>query len=250
LRGRVSQVGLSRANNTTNTGTLDADRRNTRYQVTSSHFEQIFANLVHRTNTDFVPRQIPQAERVPSLAKSDVFWDTSDPFPLEFQAESSLLSFADMASNSDSGYWTDSDCVGSIMMNSCSSYPQFPESPFESNHFGVGSSDNTNTPSEEQKLPPVFKTTNSSLSHQCITEVQSPRLPPQGSPTLLNECPHQAYTPSPTESPGPILLEPSARWSEEALLCNEDPFMGSWASQKANHLFHDYDWVLSHVENL
>lgn len=157
-----------------------------------------------------------------------------------------------MASNSDSGYWTDSDCVGSIPMSSCSSYPAFSESSFEPNHFplGVGSSDNTNTPTEQQTHPNVFKTTNSSLSHQCIIQAQSSTLLPQDSPTLLSESPHQAYTPTSTESPDQISLEPSAGWSEEALLCNEDPFMGSWASQKANHLFHDYDWVLSHVETL
>jgi hypothetical protein len=32
-------------------------------------------------------------------------------------------------------------------------------------------------------------------------------------------------------------------------MCNDDPFMG-WASKKANHLFDDYGWVFSHVENL
>jgi hypothetical protein len=156
-----------------------------------------------------------------------------------------------MASNSDSGYWTDSDYVGSIPLSSCSNYPTFPESSLEHNCFppGVESRENNKTSTQQQEHPNVFNATDLSPSNRCITEAHGLILQPQDSPTLSDETPHQTYTARLIESPAHILLEPSARQSEETLMYSDDPFMGSWSSEKA-HLSHDYGWVLYHVENL
>jgi hypothetical protein len=210
----------------------------------------MFADIVYRTGTDAVPCDIRQAERAPSLPRSDVFWDAFEQDTLDLQAENSVLSFADMASNSDSGYWTDSDPAGPIPWSSCSNYPAFPESSLESNIFppGVENIDNTETCARQQAHPHVFNAMDSSLKNQHISEAQGPILPPPDFPTLSDEAPHQTYTALSIEDPAQISLEPSAGQSEETLMCSDDPFMGSCASEKA-HLF-DYGWVLYHVENL
>jgi hypothetical protein len=95
-----------------------------------------------------------------------------------------------------------------------------------------------------------FDATGARLSDSCITTSQILPLPPHlDTPTLSDETPHQTYAPLLLgKSVGTSLIH-FAGQSEEALMCNEDPFMG-WASKKANHLFDDYGWVLSHVENL
>jgi hypothetical protein len=207
---------------------------------------------VHRTGTDAVPHEIPQAEHVPSLDTSDVFWDAFEQDPLDLQAESSLLSFADFASNSDSGYWTDSDCVGPIPWSSYGNYPAFPESLLEGDLLpsGVQIRDITKASARQQAHPHAFNPTGSSPSNRCITEAQGLVLPLQDSPPLSDETPHHTYTALLREGPTEILLEPSACQSAEALMCSDDPFMGSRTSEKAHHLFHDYGWVLHHVENL
>jgi hypothetical protein len=212
----------------------------------------MFADIVYRTATDAVPRDMPQDEHLPSLASSDVFWGAFEQDLLDLQAENSLLSFADMASNSDSGYWTDSDRVGSIPWSSCSNYPAFPESLLQGNLFplGVESRDNTETSARKQVYSHVFNETDSSPSNPCITEAQGLILPLQDSPTLSDETPHQTCTVLLGERPTQTLLGPSAGQSEEALMCSDDPFMGSWSNEKAHHLFDDYGWVLYHVENL
>jgi len=71
----------------------------------------------------------------------------------------------------------------------------------------------------------------------------------QDSPSLSDEISDQTYTALLLENPDETSLQPNAAQSDEALICSDDPFMG-WASKKANHLFDDYGWVLSHVENL
>jgi hypothetical protein len=207
----------------------------------------MFANIVHRTGTNVVPCDIPQLTHVTSLARSDVFWDAFEQHSLDFQAESSLLSFADVASNSDSGYWTDSDLVCPIPWSSCSNYPAFPESSLEGNlpPPEIESRDNTETSSRQQAHPHVFNATESSSRDICITRAQGLNLPSQGSDeTQLHTC-----TAILIESPAKVLLESSPGPSAEELKCSDDPFMGSWASEK-DHLFDDYGWVLHHVENL
>jgi hypothetical protein len=207
----------------------------------------MFANIVHRTGTNVVPCDIPQFTHATSLARSDVFWDEFEQHSLDFQAESSLLSFADVASNSDSGYWTDSDLVRPIPWSSCCNYPAFPESSLEGNlpPPEVESRDNTETSSRQQAHPHVFNTTESSSRDICITRAQGLSLPSQGS----DETPLHTCTAILIESPGKVLLESSPGPSAEELMCSDDPFMGSWASEK-DHLFDDYGWVLHHVENL
>jgi len=208
----------------------------------------MFTDLVHRTDSNAVLREIRPAEHVSSLAISDVSWDAFEKVPLDNQAESSLLSFADMASNSDSGYWTDSDCVGPISLSSCGNYPAFPESLLEEGSLfapGSESRENTKTSAQQQANPIVFNATDSSTSKEARGIMRSP----QDSPALSDETPHQTYTALLIDNPAQIMLEASARQPEETLICSDDPFMGSWASEKA-HLFHDYDWVLNHVESL
>jgi hypothetical protein len=208
----------------------------------------MFANIVHRTGINTVPCDIPQAEHVPSLARSDVFWDAFEKHSLDFQAESSLLSFTDMASNSDSGYWTDSDLVCPIPWSSCSNYPAFPELSLEGNLSPpeVESRDNAETSSRQQAHPHVLNATDSSPRDICITRAQGLSLPYQGS----DITPHHTCIAISIESPAQVLLESSPGQSAEASMCIDDPFMGSWASEKAHHLFDDYGWVLHHVENL
>ena len=164
------------------------------------------------------------------------------------QAESSLLSFADMASNSDSGYWTDSDFTGPIPSSSCSNFPSFPEPSLEGNCFSpdVGSRETSGIPARQETHFDVFNATDLNPSNEGREDLV---LLPQDSPTLSDETLHQTHTTQLTKSHDEIMLEPSSRLSEKALMRSDDPFMGSWASEKA-HLFHDYDWVLSHVENL
>jgi hypothetical protein len=208
----------------------------------------MFANIVHRTGTNAVPCDIPQSEHATSLVRSDVFWDALEQHSLDFQAESSLISFADMASNSDSGYWTDSDLVCPIPWSSCSNYPAFPESSLEGNLPlpEVESRDNTETSARQQAYPHVFNATDSSPRDICMARAHGLSLPTQGS----DETPHHTCIATLIESPAQVLLESSPRQSAEASMCINDPFMGSWASEKAHHLFDDYGWVLHHVEKL
>jgi hypothetical protein len=208
----------------------------------------MFANIVHRTGTKAVPCGIPQSEHATSLARSDVFWDAFEQHSLDFQAESSLISFADMASNSDSGYWTDSDLVCPIPWSSCTNYPAFPESSLEGNvpPPEVESRDNTETSARQQAYTHVFSATDSSPRDICMARAEGLSLSSQGS----DETPHHTCTATLIESPAQVLFESPPCQSAEASVCINDPFMGSWEREKAHHLFDDYGWVLHHVENL
>jgi hypothetical protein len=248
LRGRLSQASLSLAKPNIKASRSDTDGQNTGYQFIISQLKKTFANIVHRTGTNAVTCDIPQSEHVTSLARPDVFWDAFEQHSLDFQVESSLLSFADIASNSDSGYWTDSDLVCPIPWSSCSNYPAFSKSSLEGNlpPPEVESTDNTETSSRQQAYPHVFKATDSSPRDICITCAQGLSPPSQGS----DETQHHTCTAILIESPAQVLLESSAGPSAEELMCSDDPFMGSWTSEKEHHLFDDYGWVLHHVENL
>jgi hypothetical protein len=248
LKSRISQASLSSAKPNTKASRSDTDGQNTRCQFIISQLKKTFANIVHRTGTNAVPCDISQSEHITSLARSDVFWDAFEQHSLDFEVESSLLSFAGVASNSDSDYWTDSDLICPIRWSSCSNYPAFPELSLEGNlpPPEVESRDNTETSSRQQAYLHVFKATDSSPRDICITCAQGLSLPSQGS----DETPNHTCTAVLAESPAQVLLESSAGPSAEELMCSDDPFMGSWASEKAHHLFDDYGWVLHHVENL
>jgi hypothetical protein len=250
LRGRTSQVSLSRARPTTKTSTSDTDSQNSRYRVISFSIRKMFADISHRTRTDDVSVDSVQTEHTPPLAGAEVFWDAFKQSPQdssEVQGHNSILNFG------DSGYWTENDGAGPIPWSSCNNYPAFPES-LEGNFFSPGlapsARDNVETFAGQNPHSLIFNATDASLSNSCMANSQNLILPPhQDPPTLSDETPHQTYTALVLENSVGTSLTPFVGQSEETLMCSEDPFMG-WASKKANHLFDDYGWVLSHVENL
>lgn len=179
------------------------------------------------------------------MARSDVSWDAFEQSSLGIKAKSSLLSFSDIASTTDSGYWTENEGAGPI---AC--YPTFPGSSPEDGLSITGVDNTTLAARQHSQSTNAFNTATLSFSTWPTPEAQGITLPPQDSPTLLDETSHDTYTALLTENSAEILLEPSALQPEDALSCNDDPFMGSWDSEKAHHLFDDYGWVLHHVENL
>ena len=206
---------------------------------------------VRRTGTDDIRLDASHAEYVPIPAAPEVFWDAFEQEALALHAKHSVSSFGDLASNNDSGYWTDSDQVGAIPWNSYSHYPAFPE-PLEGNHFSPG----LDTGDDIEAFPGLkthaltSNIVDSNLRNSSIADAQGLRFPPhQESPALSDETSDQTYTALSLDGPAQIRSQLSPGHSEEALMCSDDPFMG-WASKKANHLFDDYGWVLSHVENL
>lgn len=214
--------------------------------------KKMFADIIHRTGSDTVPRAGAHTETNPFLAEADVFWDAFEQDPLAVQAQNSLLSFGDMASNSDSGYWTDSDHVGPIPWTSCSNYPAYPGSVLEGDLYPpeVETRDSIEACARQEAHTRVFTATDSSSSNSCMAEAHNLVLSSQQDPpTLSDETPHRTYTTLLLDNPAQTSLGSSAGKSEEVLMCSDDPFMG-WASKKAHHLFDDYGWVLSHVENL
>lgn len=215
--------------------------------------QKMFADIVHRTGSDNVPQAGVHTETNPFLAEVDVFWDTFEQDPLAIQAQNSLLSFADMASNSDSWYWTDNDPVGPIPWTSGSNYPVYPGSVLEGDLYppDVETRDSTEVCARQEAHARVFPATDSSSSNSCLAEAHNLVLSPQQEdpPTLSDETPHRTYTTLSLDKPAQTSLRLSAGQSEEAIMCSDDPFMG-WASRKAHHLFDDYGWVLSRVENL
>jgi hypothetical protein len=214
--------------------------------LTISHFTPGLTDMVYRTGTDAQPRESPHAEHASPLARSDVSWDAFEQSPLGIKAKSSLLSFSDIASNTDSGYWTENECTGSL---ACS-YPTFTGTLPEDGLSTPGVDNAALAARQQLQSSSAFNTADLGFSTWPTTEAEGITLPQQDSPTLLDETPHDTYTALLTESSAEILLEPSAHQSEEALSCSDDPFMGSWDSEKAHHLFDDYGWVLHHVENL
>jgi hypothetical protein len=172
--------------------------------------------------------------RQPSRAGSDIFWDALEQNATDFQTDNSLLSFADIASTADSGYWTDSDLTGPISWSSCGNYPAFPDSPLDKTLFPMVVKDGeiVEPSAGQQEYTNMFDTAD------------------PNPPTISDEAPHQSYTALLAESPAHGLPEPSPHKSEDQLLGIDDPFMGSWTSEKAHRPIDDYGWVLYHVENL
>jgi hypothetical protein len=213
--------------------------------------EDIFADIVHRTGIKDISFDANCTETIPNRAVTEVFWDAFEQDPLTLQSKQSISSFGDLASNNDSGYWTDSDQVGAIPWNSYNPYPTFPE-PQEGNLFSL----RPDTREDIQAFPDLEEharasnTVDSNFRNSSIADSKSLQLSPhQDSPALPDETSDRTYTALLLEDPAQISLQPSPAQPEETLMCSDDPFMG-WASKKANHLFDDYGWVLSHVENL
>jgi hypothetical protein len=218
----------------------------------ASESRKILADLVYRAGSDVIPVDASHAECVPIPAAPEAFWDAFEQDALALHAKHSVSSFGDLASNNDSGYWTDSDQVGGIPWNSYSHYPAFPE-PLEGNLFSPG----LDTGDDIEAFPGLKAHTlasnivHTNLRNSSIADAQGLQFPPhQEAPALSDETSDQTYTALSLDGPAQIPSQPSPGHSEEeALMCSDDPFMG-WASKKANHLFDDYGWVLSHVENL
>lgn len=189
-----------------------------------------------------------QKDKTPSVSGSDIFWDAFEPDTSKLQSKSSILSFADIASNSDSGYWTDNDPTAWIPHND---YPAIPGSSHKESHLTAFA-----TVNDKQNLLPhqasfnMFDATTTSLEDRSVEDVQEIALAQQNLPGLSDDHLNTTYPPPLTESPDALLMNPSIGNSYEALMSSQDPFMGSWASEKAHHLFDDYGWVLHHVENL
>lgn len=174
---------------------------------------------------------------------NEIFWDAFEQNPLEDQAQTSISTFG------DSGYWTDNDGAGPVPWISCNDYPPFP-GPLDGNILSSGLG-NYEAFSEQDVDGHFSNLADPGLSNSCGAEV-SGIIPQahQDSPTLSDETSHRTYTALLLGSPAGQNSLPSAPGeSGDAALCSEDPFMG-WASKKANHLFDDYGWVLSHVEHL
>jgi len=205
-----------------------------------------FADSMHRTGTDDL-LDATHSEHIPITASTEIFWDTFDHIPLDLQGKHSVSSFGDLASNNDSGYWTDSDQV--TPWSQYNGYPAFPDSlegmisppaiePKDNSEIYAG---------RAQSFPSnVEESTSTSYSGQAHDLIPQPHQDPS---SLSDETSDQTYTSLLLEDPGNTVLQDPAAQSDEALICSDDPFMG-WASKKANHLFDDYGWVLSHVENL
>lgn len=209
--------------------------------------ENICANTVSSKETTDLPSAEAHAEQISSHGGADVFWDAFEQDPTSLQARTSVASFGDMARN-DSGYWTDSDQLGPLSWSSCSNYPTFPDQ-LEDNYFTppVDNSDMIEGSSVLQVQESVCHGTHTNSASSYIVEAQGLIPQPQDSPSLSDEAPNRTYT-ALLENHDQISLNPPAPLSEQALMCSEDPFMG-WGDKK-NHLFDDYGWVLSHVENL
>ncbi|KAF4629768.1 hypothetical protein G7Y89_g8378 [Cudoniella acicularis] len=199
--------------------------------------------------TDTVPCDATQAERVPLPAEADLFWDAFEPDPLGLRAQNSELDFGDIASNNDSGYWTDSERIAPITWSSCGNYPAFPSpAALDGNIFPpeVQTTDNiAKCGAQKETHGHVFNTPEQRFGNSRTSHLLSPSH--QDSPTPSDETPDQTYTALVPDALTQNSLEQGQ--SGEALMCSDDPFMG-WASKKAHHLFDDYGWVLSHVENL
>jgi hypothetical protein len=163
---------------------------------------------------------------------------------LEDQAQTSISNFG------DSGYWTDNEGAGPVPWNSCNNYPAFPGS-FDGNMFslGLGNIEPLSRQDFDGHISNAADT--AGLSYPCAAEVSGIITPAhQDSPILSDETSGRTCTALLLGSPdGQESSPPEAGEPGEAALCSEDPFMG-WASKKANHLFDDYGWVLSHVEHL
>jgi hypothetical protein len=179
----------------------------------------------------------------PPLTGTEIFWDAFEQGPLEDQAQRSISNFG------DSGYWTDNDGARPVPWNSCNDYPPLT-GPLDRNIFPSGLG-NFEAFLEQDIDGHFFHSADAGLSNPCTAEV--PRMAPpvhQDSPILSDETSHRTYTSLVLGNHrGEKSLALATVESEEAVLCSEDPFMG-WASKKANHLFDDYGWVLSHVEHL
>jgi hypothetical protein len=162
---------------------------------------------------------------------------------LEDQAQTSISNFG------DSGYWTDNDGAGPVPWNPCNDYPPFP-GPLDGNIFSSGLG-NFEAFSEQDVDGHFSNSADTGLSNACAAEIPSIAPPAhQDSPKLSDETSHRTYTALLLEDHGgQKSLPPAAGETEDAVLYSEDAFMG-WASKKANHLFDDYGWVLSHVEHL
>jgi hypothetical protein len=199
----------------------------------------MIADYYRESNAAFCA-SIP-SETPPSIG-TEIFWDAFEQGPLEDQAQRSISNFG------DSGYWTDNDGAGPVPWNSCNDYPPLP-GPLDRNIFPSGLGNFEAFP--EQDVDRQFPNSgDTDLSIPCAADV--PRIAPPAhhdTPTLSDESSYRTYTALLGNHDCQKSLPTAAGESEDAVLCSEDPFMG-WASKKANHLFDDYGWVLSHVEHL
>jgi hypothetical protein len=176
-----------------------------------SESRKILADVVHRTGTDDIPLDASHAEYVPIPAAPEVFWDAFEQDALALHAKHSVSSFGDLASNNDSGYWTDRDTVGAVPWNSYSHYPAFPE-PLEGNLFSPG----LDTGDDIEAFPGLKAHTlasnivDSNLRNSSIADAQGLQLPShQESPALSDETSDQTYTALSLDGPAQIPSQPS-----------------------------------------
>lgn len=199
----------------------------------------MIADIYRESNAGFCASIQSQT---PPLIGTEIFWDAFEQNPSEDQAQTSI------SNSGDSGYWTDNDGTGPVPWNSCNDYPPFP-GPLDGNIFSSGLG-NYEAFSEKDVDGHFSNSADAGLSNPCAAEGSRIAPPAHQDFPKLSEASDQTYTALLLGHHGcQKSLPPAAGEPEDAVLCSEDPFMG-WASKKANHLFDDYGWVLSHVEHL
>ncbi|KAE8447042.1 hypothetical protein EG329_011177 [Mollisiaceae sp. DMI_Dod_QoI] len=183
------------------------------------------SNTMNLTN-DTVPTPPREFAMVPGDA--DVFWDAAD----QVNTQEAILSFGHLSTSSYAGSWTDSSYTDLLSWSPNSSCLTAPDSMRGSL-----------APAPE--IPHLASLPGADIASFDPTVEQG---------DLAQRCPMQHYPslsyPSPSDDAAAQqqLAAPIAQ-AEQTLTCSEDPFMG-WASKKANQVFDDYGWVLSHVETL
>lgn len=162
-----------------------------------------------------------------SLLDLDVFFDAKDASSLVMQ--DSFLGLDHPTTSSNSTTWTDNLDLGEMAWSSTGTFPTIQESA--PNEFLMNT-----TPLQAME---VDDNSMHAFNEHFIAQdtFAAPNLP-----AVLEENIQMEHDTSAADS---IALQQSLA----AFNASDDPFMG-WASKRANHLFDDYGWVLSHVEAL
>jgi hypothetical protein len=187
--------------------------------------DQLYRNLSEATfNT-------PSFDFVNSPPDTDVFWDALD----LVDNQETCLNFG-LSTSSYADSWADGSNTDLLSWSSNSTCLTAPDST-RGSLSGIAP-ERPHDNASSMITAPVLN----DMSFQ--VEANDILLP------VPHTCPMQQY-PSlsyPSSSDATSMQQPPGH-NEQTLACSEDPFMG-WASKRANQMFDEYNWVLSHVETL
>lgn len=175
----------------------------------------------------------PQGDFVAIQPDADVFWDPSE----QLNTNEAILNFGHLSNSSYAGSWTDGSFTDLMSWSPNSSCLTAPDSTRGSLAAAP------ELPKHGSLMGPQM-----SAFDAIQDDLHNAPLP------IPHTCPLQQYPslsyPSPSaESSAQNPLATPLASTDPTLTCSEDPFMG-WASKKANQMFDNYGWVLSHVETL